>query len=60
MQFPIVAWNQLSPKNLGDNFITTVLRTQRLTVSGESQLSAGHIRISSIPEVITHSPPLVV
>ena len=31
-----------------------------LTVSGESQLSAGHICIISTPEVITHSTPLVV
>jgi len=31
-----------------------------LTVSGESQLSASHVSIISIPEVITHSTPLVV
>ena len=31
-----------------------------LTVSGESQLSASHISIISIPEVITHSTPLLV
>ena len=31
-----------------------------LTVSGESQLSAGHICIRSPPGVITHSTPLVV
>ena len=31
-----------------------------LTVSGESKLSAGHTSIKSIPEVITHSAPLIV
>ena len=31
-----------------------------LTISGESQLSAGHICIISTPGVITHSTPLVV
>ena len=31
-----------------------------LTVSGESQLSAGHTSIISIPEVITHGTPLIV
>jgi len=33
---------------------------QILTVSGESQLSASHISIISIPQVITHGTPLVV
>ena len=32
----------------------------RLTVSGESQLSASHISIISIPEVITHSTPFLI
>ena len=35
-------------------------KSRRLTVSGESQLSAGHTSINIIPEVITHSAPLVV
>ena len=33
---------------------------RRLTVSGESQLSAGHTSINIIPEVITNSTPLIV
>ena len=40
--------------------VRNTIKILRLTVFGESQLSANHTSISSIPEVITHSTPCVV